>query len=170
MPRRLAAHVVRYWLRLVRAHLLLGLRFRYIVATTKLIFAHLDPATIRVLLAFASVLWAIGALPWMPFFYSHPFGRHGYEVMSMMASEEVWAWLFLLHAAGVTWRFYERTERPNWNNAVNFFGFVLWGTTTGCINYSIGAYTNGTSMELALTCASAWALLKTGKVREVVTL
>lgn len=167
MPHRIKAYIVRYWLRLISAQISLPQRMDYFIATTRLIFSRLDPATIRVLLAAASVGWAVGAFPWFGF---HPFRRHGYEVLAVMAPSWVWASLFLLHAIGVTWRFYERKEREGWHLFINVYGFVLWFSTTLAINFAIGTYTPTTGMEWTMVFASAWALMLTGKRKEVVTL
>lgn len=133
--------------------------------TSTLLLSHLDPFTIRFLLAGASIIWSI-----LLFWPVSTFHRHGFEYLRWLFPEEVWGALFLLHGTAVFWRLLEAKSRPVWALVVNCYGFFLWTFTTASINIALGALTPGTGMEWMMVGASFFALVKTGLKREVVTL
>jgi hypothetical protein len=166
VPHRIKAYMARYVWRRTTAAVALPQRLGYLVATVRLLFSRLDTFTIRFILASGSVLWAIGVFHWN----GDPFERHGYEVLRAIAPSWLWGVMFMIHAAGVTWRLIELKERPYWHTAINYFGFCLWTVTTLASNISLGYYFPGSGMEIAMVLMSGFALAQTGLRKEPVTL
>lgn len=129
----------------------------YAKAVTKSVFTNADTMTIRLLLANASFLWALGALH-EPTFFDRPM----YAVMSQFGNQYVWSLGFILHFIGVYWRIYDPVSRPFWGLLVNGLGFVLWSICTIAINSSVNGFSPTTALECTLCVASGWALYRTG--------
>jgi hypothetical protein len=123
-----------------------------------------DTTTIRVLLANASLLWAVALA------YDTDAFRHGCcGLMNTFGDETTWALLFSAYFVLTYWRLIDRRARPRWAVAVNTFGLFLWLTSTLSINIAAGHFDPSTALEWVLCAASAWALYRTGLKTEVVT-
>jgi hypothetical protein len=155
----------------------------------RLVARMADTVTIRLLLAWASFLYAVLLL--FPSFFTFiiqglrwalflpqvlpvdpiaVFDRPAYAVMALIPGQEwTWATLFLLHWAGVHWRIVDRRERERWALAVNGLGFVTWAYSTISINISLGTVGPSTALEWILVGFSGWALYRTGLHKEMVT-
>jgi hypothetical protein len=139
-----------------------AIRWRYFRLVTAAVFWHSDTTAVRALMAVASVFSALGL-----WFTEETFQRPGFEAMAYVASENTWASLFMLHAAGVFWRVYDPVSRPRLGFAISAFGIGLWMFSTALIYYAIGKYSFATGMELAVVMAAFIALLRTGLNDEV---
>ena len=139
-----------------------AVRWKYFKLVTVEVFWRSDTTAIRALMAVGSVFFAIGLLS--PF---HTFSRPIFKAMAYVASEQVWAYMFALHALGVLWRIYAPTSKPGWGFAINAFGLGIWMFSTCLIYYAVGEYTPSNSMELAIIIAAFVALLRTGLNDEV---
>lgn len=155
----------------------------------RLVARMADTVTIRLLLAWASFLYAVLLL--FPGFFTliiqglrlvlflpdvlpvdpvEVFERPAYAVMALIPGKEwTWATLFLLHWAGVHWRIVDRRARERWALAVNGLGFVTWAYSTASINISLGTVGPTTALEWVLVGFSGWALYRTGLQKELVT-
>jgi len=120
-----------------------------------------DTTTIRILLANASLLWAIMMLT-QPGILLHP----SFDIMMSIASKPVWVIAFLLHFVGVYWKAYNVKSKGDRCMITNGYGFMLWFFTTVSTNYYVGAMDPGTALEIVICGASAWALYKTGSLAD----
>lgn len=136
----------------------------YAKAVTLAVFTQADTMTIRLLLANASCLWALGALH-EPSLFDRPM----YAVMSQFVDQYVWAMGFMLHFIGVYWRIYDPVSRPIWGLLVNGLGFVLWSICTIATNAAGNGFSPTTALECTLCVASGWALYRTGLNKELTT-
>lgn len=129
---------------------------RYWRGIVELVFYRADTITVRLLLANASILWAVGVM-----FYPDTFTRRGWEIMRLVPH---WAWAlaFMMHGLGVYWRIFESKQRTGWALAVNALGLAVWLLSTILINIAVGEFAVGTSLEWIMCAASAWALYRTG--------
>lgn len=124
-----------------------------------------DTVTIRMILAFASLLWGAAMLAW-----PQSFALPAYRVMAAFcANPKIWAFLFILHYFGVLWRIYDPTRRPTAALVVNSYGLAIWLFVTVCINLSIGFVSAGTATEWAMCAFAAWSLYRTGYSEETVS-
>lgn len=134
--------------------------------TFYLVFFGADTVTIRIILAWASLISA-GAL----FFDGDKFQLPAYEVVSRFGSEQAWAFYFFVHFVGVHWRIFERSKsRPKWALAINTWGFSVWFVSTVGVVWSVGTLGIPTSIAATMCAASAWSLFRTGLGRDMVTL
>lgn len=129
---------------------------RYWRGVTELVFYKADTITVRLLLANASILWALGAI-----LFPDTFERNGYQIMSLIP-RGVWAALFMAHGLGVYWRIFDPEQRREWALVVNGLGLVVWLLSTILINIAVGEFAIGTSLEWIMCGASAWTLYRTG--------
>lgn len=134
--------------------------------TFNLVFKQADTVTIRLLLAWGSVVSAVSLL-----LDDDKFQGPVYSVVAMFGTESMWAAYFLAHAIGVHWRIFERSRsRPNWALAINLWGFAIWFISVVGVSWSVGNLGLNTSLALIMVVASAWSLYRTGLGRYVVTL
>lgn len=148
-----------------------------------------DTVTIRLVLAWASFLYAVLLL--FPNFFTWVvvairfvlflptavpvdplpvFERPAYAIMALTPGGEwTWAALFFLHFLGVHWRIVDTRERGRCALAVNLLGFLSWAYSTFSINVSLGTVGPTTALEWVVVCFSGWALFHTGRRKELVT-
>lgn len=128
------------------------------------VFWQAHPATIRMVLALASLLWAVTIL-------QHPqiLLRPPYQYMPTVLPWWGWVVGFTLYFVGVFWRIYDSKSRVNLALAVNILGCLLWFTLTICVNLAAGRFIPGTSLELVTCFFAAWALIRTGVGKDVGT-
>lgn len=138
--------------------------FLYLCLTTRKIFLGADTTTIRLLLAWSSLVSSVSLLA-----DSDKFAGPAYTVVARFGNEYTWAAYFALHFIGVHWRLYDPVARPRAALAINTFGFAVWFISTASICWAVGAVGIATAMSLTLCVASAWALYRTGLQREIVT-
>lgn len=143
-------------------------RTRDVKYITRKIFYESDTTTIRLLLATASLGWAMVLMGNLIFGMS-VMDRPAYSVMRALGREYTWASLFLLHFVGVIWRLYDPIQRTLWALAINMFGFAIWTISTVALALSIGFVPPTTALEVTMCCASAWALYRTDINPEVVS-
>jgi len=143
-------------------------RGKSFVAITRRIFFTADTITIRLLLATASLGWAV-ALMFNLVLLQPIMDRPAYVLLRWVASDWWWAAVFFMHFAGVTWRLYDPQSRPIWALAINAYGFLIWTFSTACITVAVGTFVPGTALEWTMCAASAWALYRTGLTKEAVT-
>lgn len=143
-------------------------RWIYIKYVTKSVFSAADTSTIRLILAWASLLYGL-VLLWS-LFIGHPtFQRPFFALMAWYGPEWAWAALFFIHWFGVHWRLFDVYSRPAWALAVNGLGFMLWFISTLSVNLAAQILTPSTVLEWTMCAASAWALYQTGLKKEAVT-
>lgn len=133
--------------------------------TTRKIFLGADTTTIRLMLAWSSLVSGVALLV-----DSDKFKGPAYSVVAAFGTEQMWAVYFILHFLGVHWRLYDPVARPRAALVINTFGFAVWFISTTAICWAVGAVGIATAMSLTLCVASAWALYRTGLQREIVTL
>lgn len=131
---------------------------------SRIVFWNADTLTVRLIMANASILWAL-ALVVDP----TTFMRHGYEIMKTYGNEYEWAAAFFLHGIGVYWRLFDIKARPTWALIINAWGLGVWLLSTLAINLAIKTLPASACLEWVLCFFSAWALYKTGLKGEVVT-
>lgn len=144
-------------------------RWIYFKHVTKMIFLGADTSTIRLILAWASLLWA-ATLVWSMLTGAPAFQRPFYSLMAWWGNEWVWAAAFTLHFFGVHWRLFDLNPRPLWAWWINLLGLSLWFVST--LSTTLMApikFTPGTMLEWTMCAASAWALYRTGLKRELLT-
>lgn len=141
-----------------------GWSWAHVKKISRDILYETDTTTIRVILANASLLWAF-ALWTNP----HVFQLPSYEVMRAVGSASFWEIVFLMHFLGVYWRTFTPKSSVGWGLVVNGYGFMIWFFTTVSLNFYLGGLSPGTSLELVMCSASAWALYKTGFKPEAVS-
>lgn len=139
--------------------------FLYVALTTRKIFLGADTTTIRLLLAWSSLMSSLALIA-----DPNKFDGPAYAVVKLFGTEHAWALYFFAHFIGVHWRLYDPVARPRCALAINIFGFAVWFISTMAICWAVGAVGIATSMSLTLCVASAWALYRTGLQREIVTL
>lgn len=120
-----------------------------------------DTTTIRILLANASLVWAI-MLMTQPQMLYYPM----FDIMRVIGGSQLWAAAFFFHFIGVYWRAYDTHPKQNSCVLINAYGFFLWFFTTVATNYYAGFMNPGTALELVICGASAWALYKTGSLTD----
>ena len=135
-----------------------------ILSITWSVFWTADTTTIRMLLGMASFFWA-AILVINPAILS----EHPYQIMYSLAPSKCWAFLFFLYFLGVVWRIYDPCERIRWALGVNAFGLSLWVVLTLCMNIQAGSFLPGSSLEAVVCFFAAWALVRTGLGKDVVT-
>lgn len=145
-------------------HAYAGSLWPYAKYVTLTVFRNADTVTIRLLLAMASLGFAVCLVAG-----DNVFERQGYHFMNKFAGEWTWASLLIVHFVGVIWRVYDPVERIGWALLINALGFVLWAVMTLFINLSLGSITPGTALEWTLVFASGWALYRTGLHGETVS-
>jgi hypothetical protein len=131
---------------------------------TRRVFLEADTTTVRIILAWASLVWAVSIT-----FDHNTFARPAYGLIRQMGPSWVWAVALTLHFVGVHWRIYDRRGRPAWGVAINAYGLSIWLCLTICMNLSIGAWAPSTAMEQVMCAFSAWALYRTGLRPEIVS-
>lgn len=140
-------------------------RVSYWSTVMRIVFAGTDTTTIRVLLAWASAVWAAFLM-----FDPTLFQRPAYAIMRAFSPQEIWCVAFVLHYVGVHWRLLDPRNRPVWALIVNGWGFFIWFFYTVSITLSLGAFTPGSALEWTMCGASAWALFRTGLKKEAISL
>lgn len=139
-------------------------RIAQVTNLIKVVALCADTTTIRIILANASLMWAIASL-----LDPLAFQRDAYAVLRQVADQSVWAAAFLLHFAGVYWRLFDPVARPIWALVINSYGFAVWFVSTAAVNLAVGGFAPGSALEWTMCMASAWALYRTGLNREIVT-
>lgn len=158
-------------------------RGHYCVAVVRVVFWTAETLTVRLLLAWASVLYA-GLLVWPEVFNAlrgvlllalpalgaylpaeHPsiFSRPAYALMAV-APGGVWFWfaLFVAHWLGVHWRVFDPVERDRWSLAVNVLGLSIWFYSTVSLIVAIGLATPSVGLEIVVIWFSFWVMVRTG--------
>lgn len=130
---------------------------RYASAIMWMTFVKGDTTAIRALMALASAGWTAGL--WLPL---GTFDRPIFAWMHWLAPGWAWGLLFLLHFAGVTWRFMDPVARVRWGLAINILGFALWALSTIGQTLAVGEFTPSTSLEWFATAALFMAMVRTG--------
>ena len=138
-----------------------------IALTTRRIFFQADTTTVRLLLATASLGWTLVLLG-NNLLGEPVMARPAYAIMHIVCHDNVWALLFFIHFAGVTWRLYDPKPRPLAALLVNAYGFAIWTISTAAINIAVGFVPPGSALEWTMCAASAWALYRTGLQTEAV--
>lgn len=148
-----------------------------------------DTVTIRLLLAWASLFYAVclvvpgfftGLVAFLRFLLFMPsmppldpvpvFERAPYAFMALIPGGEwTWAAFFTIHFLGVHWRIVDKRERVRWALAINCLGFCTWAYSTLSINLAVGTIGPQTALEWVLVAFSGWALYRTGLSKELVT-
>lgn len=143
---------------------------RYCVRMIKLVFFTADTITVRLLLAWASIVYAMLLVYPVISHGQSLFERPAYALMAIVpGSEWTWAALFLAHGLGVHWRALDPVERVNWGLFVNSLGVFTWTYSTLSLNVALGAVLPGTALEWIMVFSSSWALWRTGLTRELVS-
>lgn len=132
--------------------------------TSRSVFWHAHPTTVRMLLGLASLGWALCLLVTPDILSNYP-----YQYMLLVMPWWGWAAGFLLYCAGVFWRIFDHTPRLRWALAINVLGCLLWFTLTICITLKAGRFIPGSSLELVTCFFAAWALIRTGVGKDVGT-
>lgn len=140
---------------------------QHITHVSKELVRFQDPRPVRLILGFASLLWAIFSwinpatfnLPVYSFLKS--FGNHN---SWWIAS---WPWFFFSHFILVVWQIYDPKYRQRIALAVNSYGLFIWSFYTVSLNISSTGPTSGTSSEWALCAAAAWALYTNDIIRRI---
>lgn len=151
-----------------RSHPREGHLFEHIKTVMRRIVWRSDATTIRLILATASALWAIGA--WL-----HPqtFDHSPYSVLERLdflhLTTNAWGVLFMLHFFGVMWRVFDPTRRVIWGLIVNSYGLAIWLSVTLSLTIAVGSLDVDTSTDWALCLFAAWALFKTGARDDLVS-
>lgn len=141
----------------------------YVKLVARAVFTAADTSTIRLILAWASLLYALVLV--ISMFVGQPtFSRPFFSIMAWFGNEWMWSTAFFLHFVGVHWRIFDINSRPNWALTINGFGFIIWFVSTLSTNLAAQTLTPSTMLEWTMCAASAWALFRTGLKREVVTL
>ena len=130
---------------------------RHCYATVRRLVVEGDTTTIRVIMAIASLLYAIGLL--VPI---HTFARPSFAGMQALMPDWAWAVCFILHAVGVAWRLLDEVPRIAWAFAINAFGIAIWIMYTVLVTVTLGQYTPSTAMEITVLAAAIVALVRTG--------
>lgn len=152
-------------------------RTRNMRELTRVIFFESDTTTIRLLLASASLLYAL-FLGLNVMMGAGVMERPAYELFVVAASiiginghgaSAFWAVIFLLHFLGVVWRLYDLRQCDVCAFIVNAYGFMIWFASTLMLNISVRFLGPGTALEWTLTAASLWALWRTARVPEIAT-
>lgn len=121
------------------------------------IFVSTDTTTVRIMLANASMFWAV-------IIFSNPavMTQEPFAIMSAVGDNTFWIAAFLAHFAGVYWRACDPAPQVFSGLIINGYGFLLWFFTSVAINYNMEHVNPGTALEIVICSASAWALFKTG--------
>lgn len=158
-------------------------RGNYCLAVVRVVFWTAETLTVRLLLAWASAIYAL-LLVWPEIFNAcrwvvlqlwpavgrhivgpHPsiFDRPAYALMASVPGG-VWFWfvLFVAHWLGVHWRVFDRIERGRWSLAVNVLGLAIWAYSTIALMVAIGLATPSMGLELVVIWFSFWVLVRTG--------
>jgi hypothetical protein len=138
---------------------------RGVAEVTKILLMQADTTTIRAILALASFFFFIAlSLPGVDV-KAFP----SMTLMSQMAPTWLWSLAFLLHFAGLSWRFLDPVPRVRCSVVINSCGFLLWFMPTVSVNLAYGTFAPGTSAEVALCLFSAWTLIRTGSNKEILS-
>lgn len=135
-----------------------------IFGVSRSVFWQAHPATIRMLMALASLSWALSILHYPAILTTPP-----YQYMPTVMPWWAWVTGFLLYFVGVFWRIYDHRPRVRIALAINILGFLLWFALTICVNLAAGRFIPGTSLELVTCFFAAWALIRTGVGKDVGT-
>lgn len=122
-----------------------------------LLFGGIDTNTIRVLIADASLVYAIILWSLPNLFSSSPF----WTPMRVF-SENTWAGAFFSHFVGVLWRQVDDVPRPFVAFAISAYGLLLWFVTTGMLIQRTGHLAPTNALEVTMICAGLIALVRTG--------
>lgn len=128
------------------------------------VLKSIDTLTIRVVLALASIIWAIALL-----LGTQTFERPGWKILAVVSPEITWAILFLIFPLASAWRMVTPTYSRFWGLVINSYGFAIWFFTTLATNLAIGAFSPSTSLEWTILVAQGYVVVMTGLKKEVVT-
>lgn len=166
-------------------------RGRYCLAVIQLIFFTADTLTVRLLLAWASGVYAVllvwpevangvrfvamalspEFVAWLDWHRSASiFARPAYAIMVLFPGG-VWLWfaLYMGHMVGVHWRVFDPVERERWALAINILGFAVWAYSTASLVISLKAVLPTSALELVVIFFSFWVMVRTGLQRELLT-
>ena len=140
------------------------LRVAYLGRVAKRVFWLGDATAIRTLMGAGSFFFAIGL--WLPL---DTFARPVWAAMAHVAPAGAWAAGFMLHTAGVMWRFLDPVPRGGWAFVVHAWGVALWAIYVGLTTMFVGEYTPSTAMETAVLLAAFASLCRIGLNEEALT-
>jgi hypothetical protein len=143
------------------------IRIRYVASVAYRVLVLGDTIGIRVLMATASLLIALG------FLLDHStFDRPKFATMALVVNQfdygrmigpaYVWALLFSLHGFGVFWRILEGRRRIFWAVAINWLGLVLWVAEVTLTIVALRTLPADNALALPAVVAMFIALVRTG--------
>lgn len=142
--------------------------FEHFKTTALRIIWKSDATTIRLILATASLMWAVGAWVRPQSFDAIPYNSLEWVAFGLFGPKE-WGAAFFLHFVGVVWRTFDPVHRVFWGLVVNTYGLVLWASVTLLLTWGLGRLSVTTATDWALCLFAAWALFKTGAPDDLVS-
>lgn len=130
----------------------------------RMLFWNADTTTFR-------LIFSLSSLSLTGFMLLHPaaFGQPEYLLMRNLAPPEIWALIFALHWALITWRFLDPKPRVLISLAINCYGFAIWTLYVVLQDLSLGYFSVNSSSERVLLLFSFWTIVRTGTRREAVS-
>lgn len=158
-------------------------RGHHCLAIARLVFFAADTLTVRLLLAWASGVYAV-LLVWpeisnavrhaglwlspalealLPAARPSIFARPAFAIMALFPGG-VWLWfgLFMGHMVGVHWRVLDPVERKPWALAINVLGLAVWAYSTLSLVLSMGMVLPTSALEVVVIFFSFWVMVRTG--------
>lgn len=113
----------------------------------------------RCILSIVAAIWAV-----LLFLPGETFIRPAYSLMAVVASENSWAWAWIIYAVASTWRTFSETKhRTVITLIVNGFGLVLYATTTACILLSrLWPAPAAMAGDFGMSLVALWLFMRSG--------
>lgn len=121
------------------------------------IFWQADTQILHLILASASLLWAISLPLLIP-----PPATPPFRLMWEAASPQAWAVLFALHVVGMNFCLFCKSDVPRCKTIVQFYGAILWISTTLIMNVSVGRFTPSSALEVVMCGFIVWSIFRAG--------
>lgn len=133
------------------------MKIEHIKQTVTRMFWRSETELLHVILASGSLVWAILLLVLDP-----PYSSPAFRLMYAAAAPWQWAVLFIAHVIGFNICLFALKERPRCKTVVQFYGVLLWISTTVIQNFSIGRFTPSSALEVVICVFAVWAIFRAG--------
>jgi len=126
------------------------------------IFTEVDTMTVRIVMGWASMVFAALLLA-----SQQPFTKEAYGIMEALAPQWVWALVFLSYGFGTVFLVYSKKHRFSWNLGFNIYGFLLWGFCLISMVVALGYISPIMAPYLLLIPLMGWSIVRTAPPRRI---
>lgn len=133
------------------------MNFDHIRSVARRLFWRADTQILHLMLASASLIWAISLVLLDP-----PKVTNAFNMMWLIAPPPVWSAFFLVHVIGMNFCLFWKDDTPRCKQAVQFYGALLWISVTVLQLVSIGKFTPSSSLEVVAIGFIVWSIFRSG--------